>query len=103
MVRVACIAILGVVTLTTMACSREASEPAKATMNAPSATPPAVVVPSTPTPPVTESATATGTAKDSPATDPKATLSKEDESKAMPMAAHGNNHSSPSLEAPKTK
>ena len=103
MVRVACLAILGVVTLTTAACSKEAPAPAKASVSAPSTTPPAVVLPSTPTPPVSGSASAAGTAKDSPATDPKGTLSKEDESKAMPMAAHGNNHSSPSLEAPKTK
>ena len=41
----------------------------------------------------------TGTAIDSPATDPKGTLTKEEETKAMPMAGHGNNHSSPSLES----
>lgn len=41
----------------------------------------------------------TGTAVDSPATDPKGTLTKEEEAKAMPMAGHGNNHSSPSLES----
>jgi hypothetical protein len=43
-------------------------------------------------------ADAASTAKDSAATDPKGTLTKEEESKSMPMAAHGNNHSSPSLE-----
>lgn len=45
-----------------------------------------------------DAATATTTAKDSPATQPKAELTPEDEKNRMPMAAHGNNHSSPSLE-----
>jgi hypothetical protein len=41
---------------------------------------------------------ATETAKDSPATNPTATLTKEKESNSMPMAGQGNNHSSESLE-----
>ena len=41
----------------------------------------------------------TGASIDSPATDPKGTLTKDEEAKAMPMAGHGNNHSSPSLES----
>ena len=36
---------------------------------------------------------------DSPATDPKGTLTTTEEANSMPMAAHGNNHSSPSLES----
>lgn len=40
------------------------------------------------------------TASDNPDTDPKGTLSKQEESLSMPMAGHGNNHSSPSLEPP---
>lgn len=43
---------------------------------------------------------AKSTAVDSPATKPMATLSKEDEVNAMPLAGHGNNHSSPSLAPP---
>ena len=35
---------------------------------------------------------------DSAATNPLGTLSPSEQSNAMPMAAHGNNHSSPSLE-----
>jgi len=35
---------------------------------------------------------------DSPATNPLGTLSPSEQSGSMPMAAHGNNHSSPSLE-----
>ena len=46
------------------------------------------------------SADAAKTARDSPDTDPKGTLSKQEETLSMPMAGHGNNHSSPSLEPP---
>jgi hypothetical protein len=72
--------------------------------------PPAVVAPPVALPPL-PSVTAgdaaaapaaerpTGTAIDSPATNPKGTLTKDEETKAMPMAGHGNNHSSPSLES----
>jgi hypothetical protein len=62
--------------------------------SAPPSAPPAVL------PPVElpRGADAAGTAKDSAATDPKGTLTREEESKSMPMAAHGNNHSSPSLD-----
>jgi len=38
------------------------------------------------------------TAIDSPATNPMGTLTKQDEQNAMPLAGHGNNHSSPSLD-----
>ena len=43
--------------------------------------------------------TGAATAIDSAATDPKGTLTKAEEANSMPMAAHGNNHSSPSLES----
>jgi hypothetical protein len=62
--------------------------------SAPPAAPPAVPPPAD----LPRGADAASTAKDSAATDPKGTLTKEEESKSMPMAAHGNNHSSPSLE-----
>lgn len=39
------------------------------------------------------------TAQDSSATNPKGALSKSDESKGMPEALHGNNHSSTGLDA----
>ena len=54
-------------------------------------------------PPVAERPTPVETgaasAVDSPATDPKGALTKAEEANSMPMAAHGNNHSSPSLES----
>jgi len=51
--------------------------------------------------PTGENATqAKSTAVDSPATNPTAPLSKDDEVNAMPLAGHGNNHSSPSLAPP---
>ena len=46
-----------------------------------------------------EKPTPVGTAIDSAATDPKGTLTKEEESKSMPEALHGNNHSSTSLDS----
>ena len=54
-----------------------------------------------PPPPVAAGVSSSETAKDSTATDPKGILSKDEESKSMPMAGQGNNHSSPSLEPPK--
>ena len=41
---------------------------------------------------------ASSTAIDSPATNPMGTLTKQDEQNAMPLAGHGNNHSSPSID-----
>lgn len=35
---------------------------------------------------------------DSPATNPMGTLGKDDEQATMPLAGHGNNHSSPSID-----
>lgn len=75
------------------------------TATAPSVgTPPPVAAVPTPPPQVINDATSGSakaspaeTAKDSPATDPKGTLSAQEESKSMPMAGHGNNHSSPAL------
>jgi hypothetical protein len=82
--------------------SSASSAPTSSTAAAPSppATPaPAVPIPPPPAPTAGDSAV---TAKDSAATDPKGTLNKQEESKSMPMAGHGNNHSSPALEpAPK--
>lgn len=78
------------------------TSPPASTAAAPS--PPATSAPAVPIPPPPPptAADAAATAKDSAATDPKGTLGKEEESKSMPMAGHGNNHSSPSLEpAPK--
>jgi hypothetical protein len=48
--------------------------------------------------PTGDTTKASSTAVDSPATNPMGTLTKEDEQTAMPLAGHGNNHSSPSLE-----
>lgn len=41
--------------------------------------------------------------KDSPATQPASTLSETEEKSKMPLAGHGNNHSSDSLKAGATK
>jgi hypothetical protein len=49
--------------------------------------------------PAPEKPTPVDTAVDSAATDPKGTLTTTEEASSMPMAAHGNNHSSPSLES----
>ncbi len=67
---------------------------------------PAAAVPVTQaTPPLPEPNAPKGApgAIDSPATDPVKPLTKEEESNSMPMAGHGNNHSSPSLPGPKSK
>ena len=53
-------------------------------------------------PPTATTTTAASTAIDSPATNPMAPLSKEDEKMAMPMAGQAGSHSSPSLH-PKAK
>lgn len=62
----------------------------------------APVVPAVPTPPpIAGGAAPSETAKDSASTGPMEKLSKDEESKSMPMAGQGNNHSSPSLEPAK--
>ena len=73
----------------------EASKPAPVPPPAASApTVPAVTTP----PPIATGTSPTETAKDSASTGPMEKLSKDEESKSMPMAGQGNNHSSPSLE-----
>ena len=65
--------------------------------------------PAASTPPAIPAQSPTGmnpaeTARDSAATDPKGTMSKEEESKSMPMAGQAGSHSSTALdskEAPK--
>ncbi len=56
-----------------------------------------------PTPRATAGANAaeTATAQDSKANNPTGTLTKEEESSAMPKAGQANNHSSPALEKAK--
>ena len=51
---------------------------------------------------MTTTTAAPSTAVDSPATNPMAPLSKDDEKMSMPLAGQANNHSSPSLD-PKEK
>jgi hypothetical protein len=72
--------------------------------------PPNTAVPSTGAPvtqatpplPTPDGARDAPVATDNKATDPTGQLTKGEESNSMPMAGHGNNHSSPSLEtAPK--
>lgn len=43
------------------------------------------------------------TAKDSPATNPLGNLSKQEQANSMPLAGHGNNHSSESMSPTKVK
>jgi hypothetical protein len=68
---------------------------ATATMPAPT-TPPAITQPETPGP-------TAPTAQDLPETQPQAPLTKEKEQNSMPLANHGNNHSSESLDPKKAK
>ncbi len=94
----ACLAVL--LTAGVVAGCNEASKPTPAPTPPPVASAP--VVPAVPTPPPTATGTSPSeTAKDSAATGPMEKLSKEEESKSMPMAGQGNNHSSPALETAK--
>jgi type IV pilus biogenesis protein CpaD/CtpE len=52
--------------------------------------------------PAPQATTSGPTAQDSKATNPTGALDKREEQNAMPMAGHGNNHSSPALD-PKDK
>lgn len=83
----------------------DSSKQAKVTPSAASAPPPAASappVPAVPIPPLpTAGAAPSETAKDTPANSPMGTLTKEQETKSMPMAGQANNHSSPSLDAAK--
>ena len=93
---------LGAALLALSACSDQDS-PTRVAAPAEVPAPPATTPQPTPTPPLPSTAGVdTGkTAKDSTATDPKGTLTNDEEAKSMPMAGHGNNHSSPSLEPAK--
>jgi len=76
----------------------EASKPAPVPPPAASAP----VVPAVPPPPpIASGVSPSETAKDSAATAPMEKLTKAEESKSMPMAGQGNNHSSPALETAK--
>lgn len=83
-----------------LAACNEPAPPATAPAAPPpvSSAPPVAPAPVPPPSELPRGADSASTAKDSAATDPKGALTKEEESKSMPMAAHGNNHSSPSLE-----
>ena len=83
-----------------IAISLAACNEAPAPIDRPADVPPSMTPPTplaTPTPAGTK-IEAAPTATDSAATNPMGTLTKEAESKSMPMAGQGNNHSSPSLE-----
>lgn len=102
--------------LTAAACGRaDAPSGPIAATNVPSTnppesamTPPVTRAPEVPLPPLPANITAitaspeqpasAPTARDTPANDPKGPLTAAEEYNAMPKAAHGNNHSSPSLE-----
>ena len=93
---------LGAALLALSACS-DRDSPTHAAAPAAVPAPPATTPPPTsvPPPPSTAGVDTATTAKDSRATDPKGTLTNDEEAKSMPMAGHGNNHSSPSLEPAK--
>lgn len=101
------VTVIAALALATAACAPESpvAPPAPRTgVTDPSPSPTVAVTPDPSVPPATASVgaqppTPAQTAKDSPATQPTSSLTKEEEKTAMPMAAHGNNHSSPSLEA----
>lgn len=76
----------------------DASKPAPVAL--PAASAPVVAAVPTP-PPIATGTSPAETAKDSASTGPMEKLSKDEESKSMPMAGQGNNHSSPSLEPAK--
>jgi hypothetical protein len=64
---------------------------------------PASTTPAIPTPPPTAAGTNPAeTAKDSAATNPKGTMSKEQESKSMPVAGQAGSHSSTALDSKET-
>jgi hypothetical protein len=78
------------------------SPPATVVVPAPerSSPPPPATVP--PVPPVSsQPAPDSATAKDTPANNPTGTLTKEQESSAMPKAGQANNHSSPAMDKDK--
>jgi hypothetical protein len=95
-----------VAVLALAACGEQTPPPPTNTSALP-ATPPAppvVAAPTLPTPPLPSAGVDPAvTAKDSAATDPKGTLTKEEESKSMPEALQGNNHSSSALDPPAKK
>jgi hypothetical protein len=92
-----------------VACGDKPSPPPQTNVSPPvsSAPPPPATStpPAIPTPPPTASGTNPAeTARDTAATNPKGTMSKEQESKSMPVAGQAGSHSSTALdskEAPK--
>ena len=106
MIRFAFAILLGTTVAVVAGCGKEdAVPPAKTTMStppvatpttpaAPVAAPPAVTTP----PPAGGAPDAAATAKDTPANNPTGTLTKTEESNAMPKAGQANNHSSTSME-----
>ena len=87
-----------------VACGDKPSSPPQTNVSPPvsSAPPPAATStpPAIPTPPPTATGTNPAeTAKDSAATNPKGTMSKEQESKSMPVAGQAGSHSSTALDS----
>lgn len=89
-----------------IACGDKPSPPPQTNVSPPVSPPPAASTPAAiPAPPPTATGTNSAeTAKDTAATDPKGTMTKEQESKSMPEAGQAGSHSSTALdpkEAPK--
>jgi hypothetical protein len=108
MVRFTFVVLLGAAVAAGAGCGKETATPApKTSMGTPPAAapstplPPAVSPPAVTTPPPAAGAadaSSTATAKDTPANNPTGTLTKAEESNAMPKAGQANNHSSTSME-----
>jgi hypothetical protein len=108
-----------VLPLALAACDRTPSEPPKPQVSAPATGSGAAPVEKSvgqpdpgpkgtvyPVPPATAAGPASAppdAGKDSPATQPASTLSETEEKSKMPLAGHGNNHSSDSLKAGASK
>jgi hypothetical protein len=99
--------LLMAVTVALVACGDKPSSPPQTNVSpAVASTPPsspASTTPAIPTPPPTAAGTSPAeTAKDSAATNPKGTMSKEQESKSMPVAGQAGSHSSTALDSKET-
>ena len=87
-----------------VACSDKPSSPPQTNVSPPASSEPPPPAAGTP-PPLTTlpsmgaSANPAGTARDSAATNPEAKMSKEQESKSMPMSGQAGSHSSTALDA----
>jgi hypothetical protein len=96
MIRLICPLIAIVTAAALISCGDKASPPPQTNLSPPvSSTPPAITTP----PPTATGTNPAETARDSAATNPKETMSKEQESKSMPVAGQAGSHSSTALDS----